>query len=124
MTRRTSASSWPALNRVRTLGDVAELLGLRERLQLLERLVLDLADALARHVERATHLVQRARVLAAEPVAQLEHAALAVGEVLQGLAQRLLGEDLRDALVGGLGPLVGDELAELGLLLVADGLLE
>src|SRR4051794_10475349 len=104
--------------------DVAELLGLGEALQLLERLVLDLADALARHVERAPDLVERARVLAAQAVAELEDAALAVGEVLQRLAQRLLGEDLRGALVRRLGPLVGDELAELGLLLVAHRLLE
>src|SRR3712207_8019397 len=41
-----------------------------------------------------------------------EHAALAVGEVLERLAQRLLGEDLRGTLVGRLGALVGDELAE------------
>src|SRR3954451_2770296 len=106
------------------LRHVAELLSLRERLQLLQRLVLDLADALARHVERAADLVQRAGMLAAEPVAQLEHPALAVGEVLQRLAQGLLREDLGRALVRRLGPLVGDELAELGLLLVADGLLE
>src|SRR3954471_15515634 len=108
----------------RRLRDVAELLGLRERLQLLQRLVLDLADPLARHVERAADLVQRAGMLAAEPVAQLEHPTLAVGEVLKRLAQGLLGEDLRGALVRRLGPLVGDELAELGLLLVADRLLE
>ena len=63
-------------------------------------------------------------MLAAEPAAQLEHAALTVGEVLERLAQRLLGEDLGGALVGRLGPLVGDELAELGLLLVADRLLQ
>src|SRR3954451_13590548 len=106
------------------LGDVAELLGLRERLQLLQRLVLDLADALARDVERPPDLVERARVLAAEPVAELEDAALAVGEVLQRLAQRLLREDLGGALVGRLGALVGDELPELRLLLVADRLLE
>src|SRR5215208_16902 len=126
MTRCTSASSRRALNRVwnPVLRYVAELLGLRERLQLLERLVLDLADALARHVERAAHLVQGAGMLAAESVAQLEHAPLAVREVLQRLAQRLLGEDLGGALVGRLGTLVGDELAELGLLLVADRLLE
>src|SRR3954454_4016288 len=74
------------------LRHVAELLGLRERLQLLQRLVLDLADALARDVERPPDLVERARVLAAEAVAQLEHAALAVGEVLQRLAQGLLRE--------------------------------
>src|SRR3954454_16090745 len=110
--------------RGRTLRDVAELLGLRERLQLLQRLVLDLADALARDVERPPDLVERARVLAAEAVAQLEHAALSVGEVLQRLAQRLLGEDLGRALVRRLGALVGDELAELRLFLVADRLLQ
>src|SRR3954463_13331172 len=106
------------------LGDIAELLRLREGLQLLQRLVLDLADALARDVERAAHLVERARVLAAEAVAQLEHAALAVGEVLERLAQRLLREDLGCAVVRRLGSLGGDELAELGLLLVADRLLQ
>src|SRR5919197_5835019 len=106
------------------LSYVAQLLRLGEALELLERLVLDLADALARDVERPPDLVERARVLAAEAVPQLEHAALAVGEVLQRLAERLLGEDLRRALVRGLRALVGDELAELGLLLVADRLLE
>src|SRR3954454_13663267 len=97
-------------------GDVAELLGFRQRLQLLQRLILDLADPLARDVERAAHLVERPGMLAAEAIAQLEHAPLAVGEVLERLAERLLGEDLRGAVVGRLGPLIGDELAELGLL--------
>src|SRR5918997_2412429 len=115
---------WTPARRGRRLGDLAELLRLRERLELLERLVLDLADALARDVEGAADLVERARVLAAEPVAQLEHTALAVREVLERLAQRLLGEDLGRPLVRRLGALVGDELAELGLLLVADRLLE
>ena len=63
-------------------------------------------------------------MLAAEAVAKLEDAPLAVGEVLERFAQRLLGEDLGRPLVGGLSPLVGDELAELRLLLVADRLLE
>src|SRR3954453_12679487 len=89
----------------RRLRDAAELLRLRERLQLLQRLVLDLADPLARHVERAADLVEGPRVLSAEAVAQLEHAALAVGQVLQRLAERLLGEDLGGALVRRLGPL-------------------
>src|SRR4029079_15954154 len=102
---------------------VAQLLGFSQRLQLLQRLILDLADALARDVEGAPDLVERARVLAAQPVAELEHAALAVGEVLERFAERFLGENLGGPLVRRLGPLVGDELAELGLLLVADPLL-
>src|SRR5829696_2042342 len=114
----------PRRDRRVALSDVAQLLRLGEALQLLQRLVLDLADPLARDVERPPDLVERARVLPAQAVAQLEHAPLAVGEVLQRLAQRLLGEDLRGALVRRRGPLVGDELAELGLLLVADRLLE
>src|SRR5436190_16570035 len=105
-------------------GYVAQLLRLGEALKLLQRLVLDLADALARDVERAADLVERARVLSAEAVAQLQHAPLAIGEVLQRLAQRLLGEDLGGALVRRLRALVGDELAELRLLLVADRLLQ
>src|ERR1700735_5802809 len=97
-TRRTQVRrTQPGAPR-RPSGHVAELLCLRERLQLLERLVLDLADALTRDVERTTDLIECARVLAAEPVAQLQDPTLAVGEVLQSLAQRLLGEDLRRAL--------------------------
>src|SRR5215216_5870364 len=114
----------PPAYEARCLGYVAQLLRLGEALQLLERLVLDLADALARDVERPPDLVERARVLPAEPVPQLEDAALAVGEVLQRFAQCFLGEDLRGAFVGGLRTLVSDELTELGLLLVADRLLE
>ena len=63
-------------------------------------------------------------MLAAEPVAELEHAALAVGEVLERLLQRLFGQQVRRPVERGLGLLVGDELAELGLLLVADRLLQ
>src|SRR4051812_29982127 len=63
-------------------------------------------------------------MLATEPVTELEHATLAVGEVLEGLLQRLLGEQLGGALEGGLGALIGDELTELRLLLVADRLLQ
>src|SRR4051794_17920423 len=107
-----------------SLSDVAELLGLGEALELLQRLVLDLADALARDIERPPDLVERARVLPAEAVPQLEDAALAVGEVLQRFAQRFLGQDLGGPLVRGLGALVSDELTELRLLLVADRLLE
>jgi hypothetical protein len=103
---------------------VAQLLGLVEFLELLERAVFDLPDALARDVERSADLVECARALAADAVAQLEHAALAVAEVLERVSQRFLGENLHRALVGRLGSVVCDQAAEVGLLLVADGRLE
>src|ERR671910_2183752 len=84
------------------LRDFGKLLRLGERLELLQRPVLDLADALAGHVEGPPHLVEGARVLAADPVAKLQHPPLAVGEVLERLAERLLGEDVGGALVGRL----------------------
>src|SRR5918912_2365041 len=59
--------------------------------QPLERLRLDLADALARHAERAADLLERLRVgIAVEPIAELEDVALALGEVLEGAVQHLL----------------------------------
>src|SRR5215207_6646892 len=106
------------------LREFAKLLRRGERLELLQRLVLDLADPLAGDVEGPPDLVERARMLVAESVAELEHAALAIGELLEGLLERLLGEQLGGALEGGLGALIGDELAELRLLLLADRLLE
>ena len=106
------------------LSDVSELLRLSQRLKLLERLILDLPDPLTGDVERPTNLIEGARMLAAKPVAQLKHATLAVAEVLKRLAQGLLGEDLRCALVRGLGALIGDELTEFRFFLVTDRLLE
>jgi hypothetical protein len=47
-------------------------LRISECAELLEPLVLDLTDALARDVERAADLVERARLLAGEPVPELE----------------------------------------------------
>src|SRR5690348_3283250 len=41
------------------LGDVAKDLRVGQRAELLQRLILDLPDALARHVERAPDLVER-----------------------------------------------------------------
>src|SRR4051794_23642400 len=101
-----------------SLSDVAQLLRFGQRLKLLQRLILDLPDPLARHVEGAPDFVERARVLAAQAVAQLEDAALAVAQVLERLSQRFLREDLGGALVRRLGALVGDELPELRLLFV------
>ncbi len=51
---------------------VSHPLRISECAELLEPLVLDLTDALARDVERAADLVERARLLAVEPVPELE----------------------------------------------------
>src|SRR5919197_5162874 len=53
--------------------DVLENLRLRECAELLQALVLDLTNPLARDIERPPHLVQRPRVLAVEAVAELQH---------------------------------------------------
>src|SRR5206468_4100370 len=53
-----------------------------------------------------------------------EHAPLAIAEPRQRTAQGFLSEVLLRALIWRLGPVVGDELTELRLLLVADRLLE
>src|SRR5260221_14522239 len=65
----------------RALRDVAAGLSPREGPQLLQALMLDLSDALARDVERPAHLVERPRLLPIEPVTELEHLALAIGEL-------------------------------------------
>src|SRR5438552_6173934 len=106
------------------LGDFAQLDRVRQGPKLLQALVLDLPDALARDVERPPDLVQRPRVLAVEAVAQLEHLALPARERPEDLPQRLLahrdlGLLVREGQVG-----VGEEVSELGLVLVADRLLE
>src|SRR5207248_8366512 len=96
----------------------------REGAELLQRLVLDLPDPFARDVERPPYFVERPGMLAVEPVPELEHAALAVRERAEDLPQRLLAHrDLR-RLVRQRHLLVLKEVPELGLLLVADGLLE
>jgi hypothetical protein len=62
-----------------TSARVAEPLRLGQRLELLQRVVLDLADALARDVERAADLLERERARAGEAEAHLDHLALALG---------------------------------------------
>src|SRR5581483_7888599 len=110
--------------RFRSSGHVAELLALGERAELLQALVLDLPDPLTRHVERAADLVERARLLAVQPVAKLEHPPLAVAERLEAPCERLRAEGRVGSLVRERRRLVLDELPELGLLLVAHRLLE
>jgi hypothetical protein len=67
----------PLYGRERLLRDVVNL---AQRAKRLQRPVFDLPDPLARDVERPPHLVEGARLLAVQAVAQLEDPPLAVGE--------------------------------------------
>ena len=90
-------------------GQLAKPLRLRQLLELLQRVVLDLSDPLAGDAERAPHLLERQRLVPAEPVAQLYHLALALRQRIERpldvLALKALGGGL-ERLLGGL---VGDE---------------
>src|SRR5437764_9833779 len=106
------------------LGHFAQLLRVGERPQLLQALVLDLADPLAGDVERAADLVERARVLTVEPVAKLEHTPLAQAQRSEDADQRRLAQFHLRGLVRQRLALVRQEVAELRLLVVADRLLQ
>src|SRR6266540_4383180 len=106
------------------LCDVAELDRVGEGAELLQALVLDLPDALACDVERPADLVEGPRVLAVEPVPELEHLPLPAREGAEDLAQRLLAHGGLGLLVRQREVLVGDEVAELRLVLVTDRFFE
>src|SRR3954453_6033258 len=102
--------------------DGAKTLDLAQGRELPQRLDLDLADALAREPELAPDLVERARIAAVEAVAQLEHPAMPFGQRLETELQRLVAQRLGDGL-GGIDRLVvGQEVREARLALVADRL--
>src|SRR5258708_27924568 len=71
---------------------VSQALSLGEQLQLLEGVVLDLPDPLARHTEGATHLLERPRGLARQAVAKLDHAPLAFGKRVERTLDVLAAE--------------------------------
>src|SRR3954464_12489119 len=106
------------------LAGVAKALRLGQRLELLQRVVLDLPDPLARDVERAADLLERPRPAAGETEAHLDDLALALRQGGQRAMDVLLAQVLRGDLERGLRRLVLDEVAELGLVLLADRLLE
>src|SRR5438034_1067293 len=83
---RLQVSALQALRRLRPkrrvrsykrLDAILEALRFRQGLELLQRVVLDLADALARDTERPTDLLERAGLLAEQAEAELDHLALA-----------------------------------------------
>src|SRR5439155_17899159 len=88
-----------------------------------ERFDLDLADALPCQAEPAADLLERLRLVVVEAVAEHEHHPLTLAERGERLLQRLAAQGDFDLLLGQ-RPLPGDEVAEKGVLLVADRLVE
>src|SRR4051812_35258157 len=113
-TRTGSTRAWPGWRTWRCLRRVPQTLRLGQHLELLERVVLDLADALARDPERAADLLERARLLAGQPEAHLDDLALALRQRIQCFAHVLPAHGLERGLERRLGRVVLDEVAQLG----------
>src|SRR5205809_5639117 len=92
--------------------------------QLAQRLRLDLADPLARDVELAAHLFERACPSVLETEAQLKHPALATGQSFEDALHLLLEELVRRRVRWRERLVVGDEVTEVAVLLFADRRLE
>src|SRR6478672_2485697 len=97
----------------RRLADgVAERLRLGQVLELLQRVVLDLADPLAGHAERAADLLERPRLSAEQPVAELDHLALAPRERVERVDDVLAPEQQLGRVERRFRRLVLDEVPE------------
>src|SRR5262245_9875498 len=92
--------------------------------ELAQRLRLDLADPLAGHVELLAHLLEGPGTPVLEAEAELEHAPLAAGQRVEDALDLLLEELVRGRLGRGQGAAILDEVAEVGVLLLADRRLE
>src|SRR3972149_5296472 len=91
---------------------VLKRLRLGQRLELLQGVVLDLADPLAGHAKGAAALLERPRALALEPEPELDHLALAVRQRLERAVDVLAAEVERGGGEGAFGEVVLDEVAE------------
>src|SRR5262245_61903413 len=89
-------------------------------LQLPHGLRLDLADALACHLEDPADLFEGVRVAVAEAVAQLDDLALAVGQRLQYALDLVLEHFVPGSADRRLDAVVLDEVAEVAVLALAD----
>src|SRR5450830_217128 len=108
----------------RSIEKVAQALRVAVRLELGQRLGLDLADALAGDAELLADFLEGARMLALEAETQLDDLALAVRERAQDEVELFFLHDLADGLDRDRGFLVLDEVAELRVFFLADRCLE
>src|SRR5437016_1159843 len=92
--------------------------------ELPERLRLDLADPLAGHVELTADLLEGPRPAVLQPEAELKDPPFAPGQRVQHRLDLLLEELVRRRLGGRQCAPVLDEVAEVGILLLADRRLE
>src|SRR5206468_3198429 len=92
--------------------------------ELAECLCLDLADPLAGDVELAADLLEGARSAVLQPEPELEHPPLATRQRVEHRFDLLLEELVGRRLGWGEGATVLDEVAEVGVLLLADRGLE
>ena len=89
--------------------------------QLSQGLGLDLADTLAGHVELLAHFLQRPGAAILNTETQLQHLFLTGSQSGQHIHQLLLQQGEGRGLAGLTGALVGNEVAQVGILLLADG---
>ena len=119
LVRRRGGRFWDSLE-IGSFEEAFELADARRVTHLAQRLGFDLADALAGDPELPAHFLQRAAVAVDQAEAQFQHLALALGQGLEHVADLVLQQ--RDSgHVGGIfRGLVLDEIAEIGVLAVAD----
>src|SRR5438094_8440643 len=98
-------------------------LQIAQRCEARQRLALELAHTLARQVELVADRLERPR-LALEAESQLEDPAFALGQRVERAPNALAAERLLGFLEGIRGVAVGEEVAELALVLGADRLVQ
>ncbi len=92
--------------------------------ELAQRLGFDLADALARDVELLADLLERAGTAVLDAEAQLQDFLLTRGEGGEHVHELLLQQRERRGLARLARSLIGDEVAKMAVLLLADGRFE
>ena len=92
--------------------------------QLADGLCLDLADALTGDAEVATHLFQRAGTAIVQTKAETDDLLFTGSQALESLIDLLGHHSAVSSLAGSLGILVGNEIAQRGILFLAHGALK